>query len=101
MKPLTKLLIIARNYFKYRRYGWMKGSYLDSCDKDQATKCCALGALILAKHNNPKLDVPYGALKEPLYLASERGVANFNDNPHTTKQDIIALYDKAIELSKK
>lgn len=97
-KPTTKLLKEARALLA-RRGAWIKGQYSDG-------DCyCMLGALHMASRGWPTGDVgkpsrgegrAFGLLMK---VVPGGNVWLFNDKKSTRKKDVLAAFDKAIELS--
>lgn len=81
-------------------YGWRKGAFIDT-----AGLCCAVGAVRKVTERYPysltDLDVRESALKVLDSVLEGRTIVGFNDSPHTTKEDVLALFDKAIEAASK
>lgn len=115
-KPTTKLLKAARAELA-KPYRWTKGGYVGPPVKrngEVVQGLCAVGALRFALTGTlPKdFDIP----RAPGYrrafdllnrvarsIDSEKysHIAFFNDDPKTRKKDILAVFDRAIELSMK
>jgi hypothetical protein len=104
-KSVKEILTIARNYFKYRKHRFAKRIFFINAETNS---CCALGAVKIAtrggKFNGPTNPNLY---HECCYVLAKQVPAQFrgkvsyyNDAPDTTKQDIINLFDKAIESVK-
>src|SRR4051812_48872706 len=86
---------------------WSKGAYY----REEDDSYCALGALNVVisrskdKYNAASSSSTYALrvqqyLEDSLPLHSYRSVVVFNDGPKTTKEDVLALYDRAITLAK-
>lgn len=96
-RPTTRLLREARKLIA-RPHGWTQFTLREG------NAVCAYGALCVA--TDP--ENPYGAKVSPRavrMLAKAAGVRgkcgifNFNDAAKTRKKDVLAAFDKAIELS--
>lgn len=86
------ILIAARK--KLVKYGWVQGHY--GCEDDGF---CALGAIFNASGDNAS----YTENTAKKYLEAVVGgsIPNYNDNPHRTKADVLAAYDKAIKNARR
>jgi hypothetical protein len=79
--------------------GWCRGLYFTKYYNEDHSSFCALGALGMGWEVPPEtrpLGLDY--LQEAL---GDKGlsVTDYNDSLKTTKADILALYDRAIELA--
>ena len=120
MSTAVENLKAARAWLGEGEHRWHQGWYgtdaVSGCDLDgtefaetdpsEISSCCALGALSRIVGGNPEdgslgIDVfLYRALEhEPKKPFTFDAVVQFNDNPNTTYPDILALYDRAIELA--
>jgi len=94
-------------------FGWCQGKLIDRFDDN--LRVCALGGLRITKgpytfhedHDDIILAVIalWSVLPQGLNRHGDRvwgaysmaeDIANYNNNPHTTQADILALYDRAI-----
>jgi hypothetical protein len=66
--------------------GWRKGG-----QEDKDGNVCALGAVW--RVSGVREDCPHTA---PLYAVHDGSIAFWNDDPSTTKADVLALFDRAI-----
>lgn len=99
------LLERARDLIKTK--GWGQGAYWTS-DPEHGKICfCARGAVLESSRFPSDITTPnYGStlriysdaigILEPL-VPGRVGIATYNDHPTTTKDDVIALFDKAIQ----
>lgn len=80
------------------RIGWAKGDGPTIHAKGPALRCCAATAIAMANnieyavlHETAKLFVRANPEIDPA-----RGIADWNDAPERTLEDVLAAYDKAI-----
>lgn len=101
MKQLDRL-VLAR---KKIEQGWCKGSYAKDSQGNKvvetspdAVSWCAIGAM---HSTDPGAFFPI-TKDHPLCMASRgfRNITYFNDDPRTTKQDVLDLFDRAIKIAK-
>ena len=108
-----EILTAARGFIKE---GWTKDNY--ACDEDglrqwptspQACRWCAVGSLYatLGIHKddrnkpNKSFDGTLNYLNNIVrYFGDYTVISDFNDNPETTKEDILAVFDEAIKRCK-
>ena len=91
LSPTVQRLLDARQRIVM---GWCQGTSTRSGDGQ--TEYCALAA---AEPNwNLSVDMDIVNLLQRALPKGFRSVMVYNDSPMTTKEDIIALYDRAIEL---
>lgn len=93
MKTTLQLLRDGRAFVEA---GWVKGSAMTH-DADGHEFVCALGGILRA--NDVHTDLNYHAAERCLHDEMPRGflhVPGYNDDPCTTRADILALYDRAI-----
>lgn len=93
--------------------GWCKGDYFltdegervyashgEEEDESQFAECCLLGALSFANRGRPIgsfepiQDAVLDTIEECTQIV---GIAQFNDDPKTTKEDVLAILDEAKE----
>lgn len=84
-------LVAGRDYIK--RNGWCQHQSRDGM------RVCALGGLLEVTPDNARQDAACVALARALRasLGQPREVAGWNDEPGRTIDDVLALYDLAIE----
>lgn len=87
--PITQCLIDGRK--RLVKHGWCQESFID-----YNGRFCALGAIF---------NTPCSPARRFLELALPNrhlhaNVPSYNDLPSTTGKDILALYDRAIELAR-
>lgn len=78
---------------------WCQGRYTRPCEDDpDKTGFCALGALIHSNIGGRGYSAARLALLEALPLddSPRQHVAEWNDTPGRTKNEVLALYDRAI-----
>ncbi len=84
--------------------GWCQSAYARTADgkpcysefDEDAVSCCAVGAMYRAGSQNYSTEIVDEA-RQALDDAANVNVFRFNDNEDTTKQDVLAVFDKAIE----
>jgi hypothetical protein len=90
-------LVTARNWLA--EHALYKGDYFPHGeDTSTATAACVVGSLLITKYHLAMcsfLDA-HKALTDCLPLG-QKDVSVYNDLPETTKDDILALFDSAIE----
>lgn len=105
--------LIARGWIKFTEAQTIEGVDIHP-EKEGAACFCAIGALrrALFVHDQPH-DLAsfselgsfsftcWGALQDQLPPMCGGGVTGYNDRATTTKEDVIALYDRAIEKAAK
>lgn len=99
MDTVKEALIAARQLLV--DVGWVQGDFSKS---DSAQKCigyCAAGALYeITQNQAPQLTSP---ARQLLGLTVEslgaEGLLHFNDTPGRTKEEVLALFDRAIEAA--
>ena len=87
---------------------WAKGYYAHDKDGDyvpprdgNACKWCAAGATIVVSPDDDNDDSRHAlALLQKALPSGFLFATNYNDRPTTTHADILALFDRAIELAK-
>lgn len=103
----TTILVKARDLIA-RPYGWVKGDFQrERWHKGETIKCyCASGAIRKVASGdaegfaNPS-EGPHAFLRQAIQEKVASGsIPDFNDDPATKKRDILAAFDRAIELSK-
>jgi hypothetical protein len=110
MTETTKTLIAARKILAEN--GWAQKAFAKDAngvgvlpEATTAVAFCALGALDRACHEE---SFPYIAPRHVLNRATHAitgdghwsNISYYNDEKERTKEDVLALYDNAIELSK-
>lgn len=91
------LLLDPANWIVCALYADEQGESVDM--PEAATKFCTLGAVFKAAHilsSNELASIEFLSRALP---GNEPHVANYNDSLTTTHADILALFDRAIELS--
>jgi hypothetical protein len=80
--------------------GWCQGDYYE--DSDCGTKYCAVGAIRAAAEDQSYFYcLDYLGQTLAFMIGSGRyNVPNWNDAPGRTQQEVLALYDRAIDLAK-
>lgn len=104
MKPTYELLKKTREFIQKMpklHKGWFK---------DKEGNCCVLGALQQVETDNPNLNHDKTGsqvrrlLRQCLPKAHRTGCISdlpvYNDRPETTKEDIVALFSKALRLAR-
>ena len=100
---MTALELLQKARENLMTYGWCK----DNSYESQTGRACALGAMEATREAEEflKLAVPYDFRIK--HKAAHRPgqqqkmvVAAYNDDPKTTFNDIVALYDDAILIAK-
>lgn len=86
-----------------RPWGWTKGAFRKA-SRNGGTCYCAAGALERAAGR--RFDPAYRGARNALSVALigsgwDTSVVEFNDAPETKKKDVLALFDRAIDLVKK
>lgn len=109
MSPLENLKA-ARAWLGEGEHRWCKGAFgydahgLSLFYSDviggRAVRCCAIGAAISVSGTEGKANAAIYALARALTNGS-LSVQNYNDDLATTYADILALYDRAIELAER
>lgn len=105
MSPLERQLRAGRERIAN---GWTKGKSARTVDgtsvspaSDSAARFCAVGALDrTSSHDNDGMAAIVAlaaALPGPPARFAVTRLTQFNDDPDTTKADVLALYDRAIE----
>jgi hypothetical protein len=92
--------LIERGWCKFYGAKTAKGSYVDP-ESRYAVAWCAYGALIRVDPGE-RLDLLsrlYNAFP-PEMLGEDDLLGDYNDDPKTTKEDILSLYDRAIAKAK-
>lgn len=106
----TKLLVMARERITEPEH-WTQGAwYIDQCGKrtpfhKDAYAYCALGALHAGEADDEICEQAYYYLLCAVYdvgieLPDLVTITGFNDAACTTHADVLALYDRAIEMSR-
>ena len=68
-----------------------------SCHSDEATCFCMIGAIVhVAPDSWPTLS---GALYGSDEALIDNGIAAWNDTPDRTQAEVVAMFDKAIEIA--
>lgn len=79
--------------------GWCQGDYYE--DSDCGTKYCAVGAIRAAAEDQSYFYcLDYLGQVLGMITASLCNVPNWNDAPGRTQQEVLALYDRAIDLAR-
>lgn len=83
--------------------GWCQGAYAKndqgvSCDPcvKEATSFCIRGAIFRAV--KPEAPEMYHHLCEVVERKLKEGLATFNDDPYTTQQRVLVVFDKVLEI---
>lgn len=99
MTALT-VLTAAREYLS-ERSRWCKGTYIKRDSHDRAIACCAVGAIrqqaaddLVARNSACHL------LHETVNQNRWDNLPDWNDAKHRTHKQVLAAFDKAIELAK-
>lgn len=78
--------------------GWCQGHFVNS-----EGECCAVGAVraVVGGRSPRWRHTRRGerALEVLDLVVAPRTIVGFNDSPHTSKEDVLALFDKAIEAA--
>lgn len=100
----TELLTAARNLIRDK--GHCKGRMATDCDGNQvrvsserACRFCMIGALANRSREGDSVMLMNDAVMV-LCFVTGRTVSAANDDPRTTVADVMAWFDKAIEVSK-
>ncbi len=102
-KTVKETLIAGR--WILENLGWCQGYYYKDKDGHDASSlhpeeincACALGALSMVEKEDQYLYT--GAIKELEHLIGGT-IANWNDHPGRTKEEVLNLFDRAIESVK-
>lgn len=95
MNDAIELLIEAKRFLE-EDVEWCQGSLFDYGQDDELIAACSLGALNYAAN---KILSDYADQMEAEYRLSEvmgDSVVNFNDDPNTTREDILLAFKQAI-----
>ena len=72
--------------------GWVKNPRSE-------TAACAVNAICVAAHDAQRFETALGFLKKATGKQTMLDVIQWNDDPATTKADVLAGFDQAIELA--
>jgi hypothetical protein len=101
---------VLRRALEYIEQGWCQHSLVEENEAGDVVKHCALGALIAAERALAHLEEErelIGLLADvvqdrwgdtPEWISATQLVTNYNDSPQRVKQDIVTLYEEAIQL---
>jgi len=78
-----------------RPYGWTKQVHRRAVDRPVQYAYCAIGAVSYLPNTTSQAKADAMDYLEST-VGWEVSVVSFNDDPQTTKTDVLALYDKAI-----
>lgn len=83
--------VLKRAKERLETRGWVQGNF------ETARGCCAVGAIIAETlHNNDAFYAAENALDEALGMYAVL-ITEWNDDPSRTKEEVLSLFDKAIE----
>lgn len=109
MKAKTVKEVLTAGRWILENVGWCQGSYykdkngsnvgLSARRNPENVACaCALGSIYLVETDEPSaMDGAITALADAYKIDS---IADFNDDPGRTKQEVLDLFDRAIEGAK-
>lgn len=96
-KTTKQVLVDAKAYLE--THGFCKGTLFD-----ELGQCCIMGAVARSHDFNKGINEyleANAALREAIPAeAPRRNLPAYNDRPETTKEDVLALFDRAIESVK-
>lgn len=99
MQSVIDILEAAKALIK-NPINWGKGDYVYR--GDDTTKYCAIGAVMTVESDlaDNALFVSERFLRDALPEDADRRLVRYNDAPERTHEEIMSLFDRAIELAK-
>ena len=107
MRSLVEILTAARKRIEDPKH-WTKGAFARDAEGNPTAKTrssdavcwCSHGAVLFINEAAGEVSRATGLLNDKVILRGYANVAHFNDDPHTTHADVLALFDAAIEDAK-